>query len=290
MDAALRLKIEVDNHRVLDHQQAQAYLEQSILFNQLLADVEPSPMNLLWRLTQLAEIPYSGSHPKVKHWLQQLVDVTYTGDGFSLNGSNDYLLACYNGMISSLLIRLSYSDQPKIETGIRWILNHQRVERGGRCTWEGSGIQKYGGCMKQVPCYMGLVKSMVALSDYKQMVDYKSDDLLEAKLQQGLEYILKHKVYLKLSNHQPITKDITKITFPFTWKTNVIEILRLLKANRLLDDRRCQAAKEFLITKRKKDGYWRTQSVYILKTKSWIPFDQLGLPGHWISHEIEKLV
>jgi len=290
MDTALQLKIEVDNKRLSDPHLAQSYLQQSRLFNQLLTEIEPSPMNLLWRLTQLAEIPYAGSHPKVKRWLQQLVAATYTGDGFSLNGSNDYMLACYNGMITRLLIKLNEVDATKIDSGIQWILKYQQVARGRHCTWEGSAIQKYGGCMKQVPCYMGLVKSMVALSDYKQRMGYKTDNHLETMLEQGLEYILNHKVYLKLSNHQPITKDITKITFPFTWKTNVIEILRLLKANHLLSDSRCQSAKGFLLSKRKKDGYWRSQSVYILKNKTWIPFDPIGQPGHWISHEIARLV
>ncbi|NJO68795.1 MAG: hypothetical protein HC830_05505 [Bacteroidetes bacterium] len=36
--------------------------------------------------------------------------------------------------------------------------------------------------MKAIPCYIGIVKAMIALSDYKRSPAYKYDENLESKL------------------------------------------------------------------------------------------------------------
>lgn len=290
MDKALELKIKFENNEIKNPQDAENYLKASDLYKSLLTDFDFSVLNLLWRLTQLSEIPFSGNNPKVTAWTKKLVENTYTGDGFSLNGKNDYLLACYNGMITSILIKLNYPGNDKISKGINWIVKYQNVKRGEKCDWEETGLKKYGGCMKSTPCYIGLVKSMIALSDYKHSDYYQEDTNPGSKLDDGLNYILGQKIFLRLSDNKPITREITKLTYPFTWKTNIIEILRLMKANQMLNDSRCSVAREYLKGKQKKDGFWWVQTSNIMKNKSWIGFDKSREKGFWISNEIEKLI
>ncbi len=191
-------------------------------------------------------------------------------------------------MITSVLIRMNYVDYDKIKIGIDWILKYQNIKRYQENRWNGTRILKYGGCMKSIPCYIGVVKAMIALTDYKKSSDYSKNNKVEEILEAGLEYILDHQIYKRKSNGQPITKDINKLTYPFSYKTNVIEILRLLKDNNLDSDSRCNLAKEFLRTKKKKDGYWRINSLYL--PKYWIPFDKTKEPGLWVSNEIEGLL
>jgi hypothetical protein len=290
MDKALELKMKFESKEIKTTQEAELYLKESDLYNRLLTDFDFSVLNLLWRLTQLSEIPISGYNSQVIEWINKLVEATFTGNGFSLNGKNDYLLACYNGMITSILIKLNYPDTEKIACGINWIIDYQNIKRGEKCDWEGTGLKKYGGCMKSTPCYIGLVKSMIALSDYKHSEYYQSNSKLESKLNDGLNYILNQKVFLRLSDSKPITREITKLTYPFTWKINIIEILSLLKAKQMLNDSRCAIAQEYLRSKQKKDGYWWAQASNISKNRSWICFDKSREKGLWISNEIEKLV
>lgn len=290
MDTALTLKMEYDSRQIDNFKEAKEYLDRSEVFRLLLVDFDRSVLNLLWRLTELSEIPFSSTRPIVKQWLQELVQMTYTPKGFSITGKSDYILACYNGMITSLLIRLQWPNHEEIETGIDWIIKYQNVARNQECNWDGAAIKKYGGCMKSTPCYIGLVKSIIALSDYKRSIYYSPNKALEDKLDCGLEYILSHEVFKRKSNGKPITSDILTITYPFTWKTNIMEILRLLKDNQRLSDVRCSAAKEYLAGKKRKDGRWYNQSTYISKNKTWVPFDKTKEPGLWIGYLIERLL
>ncbi|MDU1906213.1 MAG: hypothetical protein E6772_15695 [Dysgonomonas sp.] len=288
IDTAFILKREYDKGQMDNYHVAEKYLEKSLLVAQLLDSDNFDALSLLYRLTELSEIPFTYEIPKVKVWLQTLVDMTFCGEGFSLTKNTDYILSCYNSMITSILIKLQYAETNKIEKGIEWILNYQHTKRGQKNNWKGTGVLKYGGCMKSTPCYIGVVKAMIALSDYRKQKSYLPNIVLEEKLNEGLEYILSHAVYKRLSTDAPITKDIVKLTYPFSYKVNILEILRLLNDNELLHDKRCDSAKEYLISKKKKIGMWHPSSIYT--HKDWQPFDRVGKPGVWLSHEIEKLL
>ncbi len=288
MDTALLLKQKVHSEEIKDFGQASDYLDKSEIMKDLLTDFDLDILNLLNRLIEIAEIPFANQLESVQKWINKLADLSFCDDGFSITGKSDDILSCYNAMITSTLIRMGYPDKNRINKGIEWILKYQNIELGAVNKWTGSRILKYGGCMKHTPCYIGIVKAMISLTDYKKQSDYLPNDIIENKLEIGLDYILDHKIYLRQSNGQPITKDITKLTYPFSYKTNVVEILRLLKNNNLDSDKRCDLAKAFLQTKKQKDGYWKINSSYL--PKYWIQFDKPKEPGLWISHEINKLM
>ena len=290
MDTALELKIKLSNNQILSHSDIIKHLNNSDVFALLIQDFDFNPLNLVWRLTQLAEIPYAWQHPQVIKWTNLLAQTTYTSNGFSLDGKDNSLLACYNAIITSILINLKYSDTKKIEKGINWIINYQNFKRNEQNKWEGERIHKYGGCMKSTPCFIGIVKSSLALSHYVKSSYFNKNNNIINKLNQGLHYILDHNVYLKQSNSLPITKDITKLTYPFTYKTNIIEILTLLKDNNLHNDIRCSLAKSFIKQKEKKQGYWWNQSTSIQKNKTWILFDSPKQKGEWITYKIQSIL
>lgn len=288
MDTALTLKQKFDAGEITDFTQASGYLDNSEIMKALLADFDFDVLNLLNRLTEIMEIPYACKLEKVQSWRDKLADLSFCESGFSITGQSDDLLSCYNSMIISILIQMDYPDKERIDQGIKWILEYQNLERGAKNNWKGSRILKYGGCMKETPCYIGVVKAMIALTAYKNRADYIVDKTLENKLSTGLDYILDHNLYLRHSDGQPITKDITKLTYPFSYKTNVVEILRVLKANHLDTDVRCDLAKAYLASKRQKDGYWKVNASYL--PKCWITFDKPKEPGLWLSYEIDKLM
>lgn len=288
MDTAFQLKLKYDSGELTTFKEAKSFLENSLLITELKSDFEKNVLNILNRMVQIVEIPFAHELSFAQQLRNLLADKSFCNEGFSLLGKADDILSCYNSMIVSVLLKSEYEDVEKIKKGINWILEYQHVERTIGKTWYGKRAKKYGGCLKEIPCYIGVVKATIALSDYKLSNLYRSDEKLETKLKNGLEYILSHELFKRKSNGEPITKDILKVTYPFTYKTNVIEILRLMKDNQLLDDPGCEAAKQFLKNKRRKDNSWRINSSYL--PKNWIKFDKPNEPGYWISHEIETLI
>jgi hypothetical protein len=239
-----------------------------------------------WRLLELCGIPFANTLRKVQNWLEHLVDRTGFSEGFSLTGEKDGLVACHNAVITNILMRMEYDDIKKIELGIDWILKYQSVERGIECKWTGEDLfMRWGGCMKKTPCYYGVVKSMVALTEYKKR--YKNINV-DSKLNKGLEYILRHKVFKRLSKNEPIEPSIIKNFYPYTYKSNIIEILSLLKMNGFLGDNRCKEAIEILKRKRRSDGFWQADTSYM--KSAWIDFDKPQKPGLWISYIIHSIL
>lgn len=291
-DSALSLKKAYEKGDHFTIKEAQEILEQSELIKLLLETPKRSPSTFVgirayeWRLLELSEIPFTNTLEKVKNWIDLLVDESYIQTGFSLEGTEDNLLACHNAMITTLLIKMEYKDKKKIDAGIDWILKFQSVERDKECTWPGKDLYvRFGGCMKKVPCYYSVVKSMNTLTEYKKR--FGDSDALNSKLDQGLEYILQHRVFNKLSSDQPIEDSIILNFYPYTYRSNIIEILTLLKANGLFNDERCNKAKEILKKKQRPDGFWQADISYM--KSAWIDFDIPKKPGLWISYIINRL-
>ena len=292
-DSALTLKKAHEKGEYVSREQVQEMLAQSELMGRLLTDPKQKPNTFVglrayeWRLLELSEIPFTHTLEKVQIWLDLLVGKSSIPEGFSLTGERDGVLACHNAMVTTILIKIEYDDRDTVDAGIRWIVDYQSVERGKECTWAGKDLfTRFGGCMKKIPCFYGVVKSMVALTEYKKR--FEGSKTFDSKLNQGLEYILKHKVFKRLSTGEPIESSIIENFYPYTYKSNIIEILSLLKANDLLGDERCSEAIEILKRKQRSDGFWQADRAY-MKT-SWVEFDKPKKPGPWISYVISGLV
>jgi hypothetical protein len=291
-DSALTLKKAYEKGESITIEEAQKMLKESELVTKLIEPPKRPPITFVgiraleWRLLELSEIPFTNTLKRVQEWINILVDKSYTQEGFSLEGTMDNLLACHNAMITTILIKMGYEDKDKIDAGLDWILKYQSVERGKECTWPGKDLYtRFGGCMKKVPCYYGVVKSMITLTEFKKR--YGTSEELEIKLNQGLEYILQHRVYKKLTSDKPIEDSIILNFYPYPYRSNIIEILSLLKANGMLEDERCNDAKKILKEKQRSDGNWQADTSYM--KSAWVDFDIPKKPGFWISYIISRL-
>ncbi|NLI97639.1 hypothetical protein GX441_03145 [bacterium] len=292
-DSALVLKELFDRKQLNKAEDARELLGRSKLVEKLLVEPKKGPQTFVglraieWRLLELSEIPFSESLPEVQEWLRLLTDRTHTKEGFSLTGERDGMLACHNAMITRILIRMRPHEKEKIDDGIRWILEYQSTERGADCKWSGKDLYtRWGGCMKKTPCYYGVVKSVAALSEYAERIARLKE--VGAKLQAGLEYMLRHKLFRRLSTGEPIEKSIVENFYPYPYKTNLIEMLALLKRNKLSSDPRAQEAAELLRSAQRSDGYWQTDASFM--KSAWVDFDGQKKPGLWITYIVKKIL
>lgn len=285
MDGALKLRMAYDAQEILSEEDIDELLASSVLVRNLCSNFEIKGLFPIWRILALAEIPYSNRLVYTKELMDYVIKIFGTSKGFSLDGRSDGILPCYNGMLLEAFSKLSFEHE-FIEAAVEWILNYQLFERHSQTSWKGKGIQKYGGCLKEIPCYVGIIKSLKGLLYYQKMFD-KQDDRITACIEKGIHYVKAHDWVYKLSDAQPITKHMMDITFPQSYQLNVIELLELMfiyDASIMPNDRII----DYIMSKRHKDGYWKIN--YIYKAKGYATFDRRGEEGKWITYLLNKYV
>jgi hypothetical protein len=183
MDKALELREKIDNNESLTEIEVKNFLENSFLIKDLIGEYYDEPLFLVWRVIALSEIPYSNKLEYTQNIIMKILEKMGTDYGFTLTGGEDYLLPCYNAMVISALCKLGLYENEIVKNGINWIMEYQIFERNKVCGWHGTGIKKYGGCFKAIPCYIGIGKSLKALMNYNK---YHKVDLLTR------QYIFRH--------------------------------------------------------------------------------------------------
>jgi hypothetical protein len=286
MDSALVLRQNYDRGIISSPTESAEQLERSGLIHRLTMDFEPRPLFVVWRLLALAEIPGASTLPytrQVAEWA--LVNIA-TAQGFSVMGSADQLLPCYNAMLVNALARLGYGNRPEVLAGVEWITTYQPFDRLTRSTWTGKGTLKYGGCLKAVPCYIGQAKAVKALQAYQRTLP-EPNPVVDDCIRRGVETILNQRVCYRLHDDQPITPHILDLSFPESYHLNLIELLQILKEAGRLNDPRCKAALAHVLTRKRSDG-WRVN--YRYKSAGYVCFDIPGGRAEWVTYLINEYI
>lgn len=288
LDSALQLKKAFRENSALTN--VQWYLENSEITTQILAenyrtDTFTGLRKLEFLLTELSEIPFFEQLEKVQSMLETLYEYTNVEEGFSLTGKQDGVLACHNALCTLIFIRAGKKEWAK--QGVQWIISYFPFDKDEVSNWQGKDLfHRFGGCVGKGPCYDGLVKSVKALSEYA--TKYGDIPGLQTKLQQGLDYILEHRVIFHQNNDDYLYNDLITLFYPYPYRTNIIEVLGLLKSENLLERSECQVALEYLKAKQLDSGSWQAEKIFM--KSSWVPFDHLKKPGLWISNEINWIL
>ena len=286
MDSALDLRQKCDRGICLSPTETAEKLKSSELIQRLTMDFEPRPLPSVWRLLALAEIPGTNTLPYTRQLADWVLAHIATNQGFSIMGSADQLLPCYNAMLVYALSRLGYGDRPEVRTGVDWITTYQPFDRLTRSTWTGKGTLKYGGCLKAVPCYIGIAKSVKALQAYQRTLP-DPDSIVEDRIGRGVETILSQRVCYRLHDDQPITNHILDLSFPESYHLNLIELLQILNDTGRLDDPRCQQVLDSVRSRRRADG-WRVN--YRYKSAGYICFDPPGSRAEWVTYLLTEYI
>ena len=283
MDTALEIKIGIDNGQNFSDRQIIDKLRNSELVKKLIADLPDKPLPLTWRLICISEIPFSNK----LEYTQTLIDKVYsklaTPFGFSLSGDEKMFLPCYNAMIISALCRLDRANDKQVRNAVEWINSNQPMERGIKVELPNFNFDRYGGCFKKTPCYIGLAKSVFALQDFKGQTNEKKYD---TQLKKGTSYLLEHRFFKRLSKDEPINKHITDISFPETYNLNSVELLRFAKKAQLLDNEKAKDLIALINKRQTKDGKWKNSFTY--KAEGYIIFDKGKKTSEWTTHIIER--
>jgi len=283
MDTALKLKIESDNGIIFQKEEAFRILNESKIVSELTADLTDKSLFYVWRLIALSEIPYAEHLEYTKSLINKIYEKLTTPYGFSLSGDEKMFLPCYNAMVVSALCRLGRAKDNEVKIAVDWINNYQPMKRGLVVSIPGLNFDRYGGCFKKTPCYIGLAKSVIALFLYHKSTGDKS---VEQKLKQGIEYLLEHQLINRLSCDKPITGHILDISFPESYHLNIVELIRFASQADLLEDSRTHKAVEYLRNIKTSEDNWKVN--YRYKANGYTVFDKGRNSGDWVTHIINE--
>lgn len=285
MDAALELRMAFDRGEIESFGQCQNLLRNSDLVRNLTISFERKPLYAIWRIIALSEIPYASHLVYTSQVVEYIKEHLSTPSGFSLTGKETDLLPCYNAMFIEALSKLGRAETSAVQSAVKWIKRYQPFERNTPDLWTGAGSKKYGGCIKTTPCFIGVVKSVKALMSYDKATEYQ-DKQIAPLILKGMDYILKHELYKRLSNKEPINKHILDLAFPASYQLNVVELLDLAYITGNIRHAGSQSALDFVKNRKVKDGYWKINYVY--KSDGYVSFDQRGKKADWLTYLLDR--
>ena len=288
MDTALQLRIANDSNQLISKKDAIGLLSQSKLVDKLTSEFIPNNTYSVWRLVALSEIPFAQYLVYTQKVIDYVTKKMGTVFGFSLFGSVEDMLPCYNSMLIEAYSKLGHSNHILVKNGIEWILKYQPINRLSKSNWNQRGVKKYGGCFNDIPCYIGVAKSVKALQSYLKYSNNPKELRITKFIEEGTKYILSHKLYMRLKENKQIFEDILSLSFPYNYKLNILELMEIIKESDELNNINCNAAKEYLPNRRMENGYWKTD--YNYKGKGYISFDNKRGNGEWITHLIKGII
>lgn len=279
MDSALRLRIKYDNNEKIE--QPIEWLKESEIVAKYTQLTDLTTLGKIFALIGLAEIPYASQLPQTQELITFVNQHVATSEGFSYTGKLEEIVPCYNALLLEAYCRLGLGNTPEAQNALQWIKQYQVFEREQTTSWAHKGICKYGGCMKATPCYIGIGKTVRALLTYQEIVT-ADDQQVKHLIQVGLDYMLRHQLFRRLSNQKPISAHITESMFPQSYTLSFTDLVYIAEKGQLREHKQTQALTALLLEKRRKSGGWKNE--YIYKYKGYLAFDNRRNDSDWLTY------
>lgn len=280
MDSALKLRMAAETRQTLSDNEISACLQDSLLVQKLTADYLEQPLFAVFRLMGLSEIPFIEQLPYTQRLLVYVNRKLATSEGFSCLGGIRELVPCYNAMLLEAYSRLGLSESPEARAALGWILRYQLFERGGKTDWPHKGVCKHGGCLGKTPCYIGIGKTVRALITYAACTGGQNPQV-EAAIEEGCTYMLRHRLFLRLSVPEPISPHITDLMMPQSYALSFTDLAYIAGKRNLMQRPEAQAFLSLLKEKEQGPNQWKID--YIYRYQGYVGFEGRRKSSEWIS-------
>lgn len=196
----------------------------------------------VWQLMILAELGYPKDR-SISDVCEFILTMSQAADGgFSTHygkregmGLQSKAIPCLTGNMTWAMIHFGYLEDPRIQRAIQWILDNQRADDGDKPDTPDWFYKKHTACFSGHTCFMGLVKSLKALSAIP--MESRSDAVLD-KIDELSEFMLKHHLFKESHNLKKVAKPGWKrFGFPLMYQTDVLEILTIFSDLNIEDPR-----------------------------------------------------
>ena len=242
---------------------------------------------LVWQLIALAELG-AEKNPQIREQCEYIFEHSQEREdgGFSMHasaktggGRKSEVIPCLAGNMVWSLIRFGYLHDPRLQKGIGWITRFLRLNDGIEEDPQSPPYDRYEMCWGAHTCHMGVVKVLKALS---AIPEAERDDEVRDTIKKASEFMLIHRVYRRSHNLNRASKPgWLKFGFPMMYQTDVLEILDILTALGIRDER-MEDAVRVVLEKQDETGRWRMENTYA-SDRMLVPFGQKGAQSKWIT-------
>ena len=193
-------------------------------------------------------------------------------------GTHGSVIPCLTGNMAWSLIRLGYVNAPQTRAAIQWLARYQRFDDGIVQTPRGWPYDGFEMCWGRHSCFMGVVKTLKALSAIPAKARSKT---VNQTIHRGAEFILAHHIHKRSHALDHMSRPgWLKLGFPHMYQTDILEILLLLTGLGYRDPRMREAV-AIVRSKRREDGRWQLEQTFNDRFQKKI--ERKGEPSKWIT-------
>jgi hypothetical protein len=241
----------------------------------------------VWQLIILAELGADGRDARIRKACEFILGSSQDGEGggFSFDrsftrggGRPSGIIPCLTGNMVWSLIQLGMEDDPRVARGIDWIARFQRFDDGIPRAPKDPVYGRWPQCWGEHSCHMGVAKALKALA---AVPESQRTPEIEAAIEQGAEYFLKHHIHKKSHDLGSVSKPgWLRLGFPLMYQTDILELLDILTGLGYRDPR-MQEAVDALISRQDDQGRWKLQQTFNGRFQTNI--ERKGMPSKWLT-------
>ncbi len=126
----------------------------------------------IWQLLLFAELGADGGDPRIRKTCEYVLKTTYSENGLFTILVDNILAPCFHGNMTYSLLKLGYTDDPRLEKALQILFNYQRFDDGDFKTpeeWPYRGRRDR--CSGNHSCYAGCAKGLKAVTASQKEVE-----------------------------------------------------------------------------------------------------------------------
>jgi len=185
----------------------------------------------------------------------------------------EHQYSCLTGNMATALIRIGYSNDPRVRKALEWLVKIQNRDGGWLCPYWRAHVKDTHGCFYGTICPMEAFSQVPRKNLTKEM---------ERAIERGAEFLLMHRLFkADHHNYKVISQSWLKLGFPWFYGYNILRGLDVLTELGYVKDERLNDAVEVLLQKRQDNGTWILESAPIGRMQTNI--EVKGKPSKWIT-------
>ncbi len=248
-------------------------------------DYSPAYRSTLWTLVLLADIQAPPDLPQARAALELVMERFYDPQYgiFRLPGMSHFPIPCLNGNMIYLQQYFGRVDGGTLERTVDFFWEYQRFDDGDFMTPRDFPYFGNKSCYGKHTCFWGVTKLLKGISFIpRNERSARAQQLIE----RCIEFVLQHEVCFG-SRHEDrlLHRDIGMLTFPNFYKSDLLEILWLLKREGV-QDRRMQRALELLRAKMKDGEVWEMEK----SLNTIVPTGRVGSANAFITERARQVL